>query len=108
MDTVCAGTIRQSRTTTQRSRWFPSSTFLSMKTIVLSPETGNLPAWSEQEATRLSKLATFQPGGWTAVGSSRVYRKLNNTLRAVGIHGAHRETVSRDICDMARLLAGAN
>jgi len=70
-------------------------------------ETGNLPTWAEQQSDRLSKLSTFQPGRWTAVGSARVYKKLNGMLRAAGIHGGFRETVARDICDMARLKAGA-
>lgn len=74
--------------------------------ILLNPESGNLPQWAEQEAERLSKLSTFQPYKSTAVGRASVYRRLNATLRAAGIHGNFRETVARDICDMARLKGG--
>jgi hypothetical protein len=75
--------------------------------IALNLESGNLPMWAEHEANRLSKLATFKPGGWTAVGSARVYKKLNATLREAGVRGDWMHMVSRDICDAARLKAAA-
>lgn len=78
-----------------------------MNKVLLNPEAGNLPQWSEQEAERLSKLRTFQPNGWTPVGSARAYKGINNQLRALGITGSFRETVARDICDLARLKAVA-
>lgn len=71
----------------------------------LDLDSGNLPQWAESQAVRLSKLATFQPKGWTAVGSSRVYKKLNAELREAGVRGDWMHQVSRDICDMARLKA---
>ena len=73
----------------------------------LNLEAGNLPQWAEAQAVRLSKLSTFQPGKWTAVGSARVYAKLNAQLRAGGVRGTWMHTVSRDICDMARLKAAS-
>ncbi len=78
-----------------------------MKTPILSIEEGNLIAWSDYQSKRLSKLRTFQPGGWTAVGYSRAYRTLKKTLLDAGCTGAWMESVCRDIIDMARLEASA-
>jgi hypothetical protein len=78
-----------------------------MNTITLSLEAGNLIAWSDEQAKRLSKLRTFQPGGWTAVGYSRAYRGLKKHLLAAGVTGAWLHAVCQDIIDMARLEASS-
>jgi hypothetical protein len=78
-----------------------------MKAPILSLEEGNLIAWSDYQAKRLSKIRTFQPGGWTAVGYSRAYRALKKSLLAAGCTGAWMEAICQDIIDIARHTASS-
>jgi hypothetical protein len=70
-------------------------------------ERGELLAWADSEATRLSKLSTFQPKGWTAVGHSRAWNGMKRQLRAAGYPMNAANMLMQDICDMARLKAVA-
>jgi|688.fasta_scaffold34237_10 hypothetical protein len=68
---------------------------------------GNLPAWANQQAERLAKLRTFQPGGWTAVGSASATRKIKSQLREAGLSGSWLDATIFDITDLAKLIARA-
>lgn len=73
----------------------------------LNLKEGNLPAWANQQAERLAKLRTFQPGGWTAIGSASATRKIKSQLRNAGLTGSWLDSVIFDINDLARLIARA-
>lgn len=79
-----------------------------MTSIQLSINSGNLPSWSDQEAKRLSKLKTFQPKGWNAVGYARAMKGIKRVLREAGFSGQHLDDAIYNIIDMARLYALAN
>ena len=74
----------------------------------LNLEQGNLPTWADEQAKRLSKLKTFHPRGWTAVGYARASKGIRDMLRAVGVGGSQPDTVTLDVFDMARLYAIAD
>lgn len=71
----------------------------------LNLESGNLPTWADEQAKRLSKLKTFQPKGWTAVGFARAIKGIKTELRNVGLTGSWLDNTINDIIDMARLYA---
>jgi hypothetical protein len=71
----------------------------------LNLEAGNLPTWTDEQAQRLSKLKTFQPKGWTAVGFAKAIKGLKTELRKAGLTGSWLDNTVGDIIDMARLYA---
>jgi hypothetical protein len=71
----------------------------------LNLEAGNLPIWAEEQAQRLSKLKTFQPKGWTAVGFARAIKGIKTTLRKGGMTGSWLDNTVGEIIDLARLYA---
>jgi hypothetical protein len=71
----------------------------------LNLEQGNLPTWADEQAKRISKLKTFQPKGWTAVGYARATKSIKNALRSAGMRGPQLDVVMFDIVDLARLYA---
>lgn len=73
--------------------------------IKLNVNAGNLPAWASQQAERLGKLRSFQPGGYNCVGYSRAVRSLKRQLRDAGLAGSFLDNAIHDIVDLARLNA---
>ena len=76
-----------------------------MTTTQLNLEAGNLPTWADNQALRLSKLRTFQPRGWTAVGYAKAIKGLRAAMRAAGVTGSQLNIITHDIVDMAQLYA---
>lgn len=74
----------------------------------LNLESGNLPAWANQQAERLSKLRTFQRGGYTCVGFAGAVRKLKRQLREAGLTGSWLDNTIHDITDLAYLYGKAD
>ena len=67
---------------------------------------GGFVKWACDEALRLSKLPTFQAGGWNPIGYSSAWRSLIKKLRKVDFPDA--EGAARDIFKMAQLIASSN